>query len=298
MDLFARPSCFPLSCVSCCGASLGCVLPWLFVFSVVLCRAVGCCCVFCRVSGCAVPLLCSRCGPLSCCGLRCRVLCCVPGCCAALCCRVFLRPVFCCCALRSVVSRFSVLPCVVSFPRALSVALRSCAFRRCVLPCHRALCALCCVCFCVDCWCVLLFAAVLCAVCVLGCHVVHFLSSSPCAVLCSAVLVPVRLAVCLVCAVFFLVLPKVVVCPAVSCGAVLCCCALCRVVLWPATLCCGPQRRCLAALMCGAGCCAASLSLGALLPCAVLHGAVLPCGAVVSCPAALFVLLCVLVRFL
>ena len=46
--------------------------------------------------------------------------------------------------------------------------------------------------------------------------------------------------------------------------------------------------------MCGAGFCAALLSLGALPPCTVLGGPVLPCGAVVSCPAALFVFLCVL----
>ena len=134
-----------------CPASLGCVVPRLLVCSVVLCRAVGCSCVLCRVSGCVLPLPCSRCGPLSCCGLRCCVLCCVPGCCAAPCCCALLCPALCCCAICRVVSLFSVLPRVVSCPWALSVALGSCAFRRCLLSCLPALSALCRVCFGVVC---------------------------------------------------------------------------------------------------------------------------------------------------
>ena len=270
-----------------CPASLRCVLPWPFVC------AVGCCCVLCHVSGCFVPLLCSRCGPLSCCGLCCRVLCCVPGCCVAPCCCALLRPALCCCALCCVVSLFSVLPRVVSCPQALSVALRSC-----VVLSPRAVCSVLCV-F----WRGLLLRAVVCR-CVFCCV-------RP-GVSCCAFPVPSTLcgaglrcaaavaSCCLLglCYLWRLVLPCVVVCRAFSCGAVLYCCALCRVVLWPAVLCCGLQRGWLAALLCGAGFCAALLSLGALLPCAVLPGPVLLCGAVVSCPAALFVFLCLLVRFL
>ena len=270
-----------------CFASLRCVLPWPFVC------AVGCCCVLCHVSGCLVPLLCSRCGPLSCCGLCCRVLCCVPGCCVAPCCCALLRPALCFCALCCVVSLFSVLPRVVSCPQALSVALRSC-----VVLSPRAVCSVLCV-F----WRGLLLRAVVCR-CVFCCV-------RP-GVSCCAFPVPSTLcgaglrcaaavaSCCLLglCYLWRLVLPCVVVCRAFSCGAVLYCCALCRVLLWPAVLCCGLQRGWLAALLCGAGFCAALLSLGALLPCAVLPGPVLLCGAVVSCPAALFVFLCLLVRSL
>ena len=130
-------------------------------------------------------------------GAVCRVLCCAVcpwlWCCAALL-RV-VQPV--------VVLLFAVLFCcarlvpllVVSCPLALPVALRPCALRRCVLRCSPALCALCCVYFVVAWWCALLFAALLCVVCVLGYCAVRSLSSPFCAVLCFAVLVRLRCAV-------------------------------------------------------------------------------------------------------
>ena len=171
-------------------------------------------CVFCCVVRCCWLLLCVvprlwLCRPasllalwsLSRCSLCCRVLCSVLEFCAVPCCCALQRPALCCCALCHVVSVFSVLLRVVSCPQALSVALGSCAFRHCELPCLPALCALCFVCFGGFCCCVSLFAAVLCAVCVLGCCAVRFLSSPPCAVLGCAVLVQLRRAVCLVCAV-------------------------------------------------------------------------------------------------
>ena len=114
----------------------------------------------------------------------------------------------CCAALLHVVQPGVVLLCAVlsCFARlvplivvpcslALLIPLRSFALRRCVLRCSPALCALCCVCFVVAGWCVLLFAAVRCAVCVLGCRAVHFLSFPLCAVLCCALLVCLRCAV-------------------------------------------------------------------------------------------------------
>ena len=263
------------------------MLPWLFVC------AVGCCCVLCRVSGCFVPLLCSRWDLLSCCGLRCRVLCCVPGCCVAPCCCALLRPALRCCALSCVVSLLSVLPRVVLCLGALSVALGSC-----VVLSPRAVRSVLCM-F----WRGLLLCAVVCR-----CALCYVRPGVPCcafpvlsALCCAGLRCAGAVASCCLlglCCFWRLVLACVVVCRAVSSVAVLGCCALCRVVLWPAVLCCGIQRGWLAALLCGAGFCAALLSLGALLPCAVLNGPVLPCGAVVSCPAALFVFLCVLVRFL
>ena len=94
---------------------------------------------------------------------------------------------FCCARLVPLL----VVPC----PLALPVALGPCALRRCVFRCSPALWALCCVCFVVVCWCVLLFAAVLCAACVLGCRAVCSLSSLLYAELCFAVLVRLRCAV-------------------------------------------------------------------------------------------------------
>ena len=124
-------------------------------------------------------------------GAVCRVLCC------AVC-----PWVQCGAALRRVVPSGVVLFCAVLFccarlvpllvvpcPVVLPVALGPCALRRCVLRFPPALCALCCVCFVVACWCALLFAAVRCAVCVLGCCAVRSLSSPLCAALCVAVLV-------------------------------------------------------------------------------------------------------------
>ena len=96
-------------------------------------------------------------------GAVCRVVLCVPGCGAAPRCCTLCRPVLCCrllCCARLV--PLLVAPC----PLAPPVALGPCALRRCVLRCSPALCALCCVCFVVARWCVLLFAPLPCAVCV------------------------------------------------------------------------------------------------------------------------------------
>ena len=78
------------------------------------------------------------------------------------------------------------------------------------------------VCFVVAWWCVLLFVALLCAVCVLGCCAVRSLSSLLCALLCFSVLVRLRCAVRVVHA----------VAGAWCCGALLC------VVLF-SLVCCG-----------------------------------------------------------
>ena len=157
-------------------------------------------------------------------GAVCRVLCC------AVC------PWVCCCAaLLRVVPPGVVLSCAVLLccaglvpllvapcPLALPVALGRCALQCFVVRCSPALCAVCCVCFVVAWWCVLLFAALLCAVCVPGCCAVCSLSSPLGAVLCFAMLVRLRCAVRLVRA----------VAGAWCCGALLC------VVLFP-LVCCG-----------------------------------------------------------
>ena len=147
-------------------------------------------------------------------GAVCHVVRCVPGCGAAPRCCALCRPVLCCrvlCCARLV--PLLVAPC----PMALPVALGPCALRRCVLRCSPALCALCCVCFVVARWCVLLFAALPCAVCVSGGCAVRSLCSPFCAVLCFAVLVRSRCAVRVVRAV----------------AGVWCCGALLCVVLFP-----------------------------------------------------------------
>ena len=134
---------------SCCSA-------WPVVFCVVAC------CVWLFAVGPGCPLL----SPdwswwllLSCSG---GVMWCVPGCCAAPCCCALCRPALCCCACCCAVCCFVLLCLVllhaVSCPRALSVILGSCAFRRCVLCFLPALC--------VFCRCVLLCAVVRrCALC-------------------------------------------------------------------------------------------------------------------------------------
>ena len=175
--------------------------------------------------------------------------CCVP--CAVLC-RVFLGAVLrraaarcaarccalvCCVALLPRLVPLLVAPC----PLALPVALGPCALRCCVVRCSPVLCALCCVCFVVAWWCVLLFRILLRAVCVPGCCAVRSLSSSLCAVLCFAVLVHLRCAVRVVRA----------VAGAWCCGALLC------VVLFP-LVCCGAvlglvARGCLLVACSGVG---------------------------------------------
>ena len=95
-------------------------------------------CVLCRVSGLVVVLRYF--------GLRCRVLCCGFGCGAASRRCALLRPALCFFVPCSVVLLVSVPLLAVLCAWALSVALWSCAFRRCVLWFSPALCALCCVC--------------------------------------------------------------------------------------------------------------------------------------------------------
>ena len=276
------------------------------VFVSVFCCAVGCCCVLCRVFGRAVRLSCSRCGLLPGFGLRCRVpscnVCPWVRCCAALL-RVvspgvvFLFAVLFCCACL-------VLLLVVPRPQALPVALGPCALRRCVLRYSPALCAPCCVCFVVACWCVLLFAAVLLDVCVLGCRAVRSLSSPLCAVLSFVVPVCLRRAVRVVRAVAgarcCLALPCVVLFPLVFCGAMLglaargCLLAVCfgvGVPVWsPGLIPCGwcGLLWCRASLCCVLWCCAVSWCCAVVFCCrfAVLLVLALPsCG--LSCPAAL-----------
>ena len=184
----------------------------------VLCCAVGCCFVLRCVSGRFVRLRCSRCGLLSGFGPRCHVLCCA----ASL--GAVRRRVNACCSAR----RCAVLCCVVlfcSFGAAACCLVPYGAARPPGVVCLPVLCfvlfPVCCVCSVVVCWCVLLFATVLCAVCVLGRPAVRPLSPLLCAVLCCVVLVRLRCAVRVVCAVS----------GAWCCGALLC------VVLFPVVLC-------------------------------------------------------------
>ena len=200
-----------------------------------------------------------------------------------------------------------------------------CALWRCPLPwgpvlCGAAFCGVppCCVCFVVARGCVLLLAALLCAVCVPGCCAVRSLSSPLCAVLCFAVLVRSHCAVRVVLAVvgawccgvpwcgagsggpwlsaggvfrcpclaawsvsLWLVWFAVVPCFPVSCSVLLCC----RVVLCCCALlsCCGAVGACFALLWAVVLCCVVLL-----VCCAVF------CLVVVSaCCGALFLVLCV-----
>ena len=195
-----------------CGAVLVCLrrcslfgalLPsrgWL-VFCVVAC----CVCVFAVGPGC--PLLSPggswRLLVLCLGGVLWRVL----GCCAAPCCCALCRLALRCCALCCFVSLRLVLPRAVLCPEALSVVLGPVASGAvfCLVPSRS-------VCFAVACRCVVLFAVVPCAVCALGCCVVRFLSSPPCAVLLCG---PLSLGALLPCAV-----PRGAVLP---CGAVVSC---------------------------------------------------------------------------
>ena len=201
-----------------CGAVLVCLrrcslfgalLPsrgWL-----VFCVVARCVCVFAVGPGC--PLL-SPGGSwwllVSCLG---GVLWCVPGCLAAPCCCALCRLALRCCALCCFVLFCLVLPRAVLCPGALSSSWgpvpSGAVF--CLVPPR-------CVCFAVVCRCVVLFAVVLCAVCALGCRVVRFLSSPPCAVLLCG---PLSLGALLPCAVpRGAVLPRgaVVSCPAALLG--------------------------------------------------------------------------------
>ena len=243
--------------------------------------------------------------------------------CAVLCC-ASLGAVLRRAAARCVLRCCAVLCCVVLV--GCRCLLRP-ALWRCPLPWGPVLCGVafcgappCCVCFVVARWCVLLFAALLCAVCVPGCCAVRSLSSPLCVVLCFAVLVRLRCAVRGVRAVagawccgvpwcgagsggpwlsaggvfrcrcpclagwsvaLWLVWFGVVPCFPVSCSVVLCC----RVVLCCCALlsCCGAVGACFALLWAVVLCCVVLL-----VGCAVF------CPVVVSaCCGALFLLLCV-----
>ena len=230
--------------------------------------------------------------------------CCVP--CAALCCA----------SLAAVLCRVVLVGCCCLLRRALW---------RCPLPwgpvlCGAAFCGVppCCVCVVVARGCVLLLAALLCAVCVPGCCAVRSLSSPLCAVLCFAVLVRSRCAVRVVLAVvgawccgvpwcgagsggpwlsaggvfrcpclaawsvsLWLVWFAVVPCFPVSCSVVLCC----RVVLCCCALlsCCGAAGACFALLWAVVLCCVVLL-VGCAVFCPVV---------VAACCGALFLVLCV-----
>ena len=184
----------------CCSAPPRCVVPrlavlWAAVRRVVFVGVFVCvlAALLVAVACCAVSLVVPSdwvvCGVVCCFGLRCRVLC-----------RAVRPWVRCCAALLRVVPPGVALLCAVLFccahlvpllivpcSLALPVALGPGAVRPCVLRCSPALCALCCLRFVVACWCVLLFAAVLCAE--LGWRAGRSVFTSPCAVLCCAVLV-------------------------------------------------------------------------------------------------------------
>ena len=141
------------------------------------------------------------------------VLWCVPGCCAAPCCWALCRLVL---RVLSVLFHF----CSVWCCRALCCVLGLCPSSSGPVPSGAVFCLFPprCVCFAVVCRCVVLFAFVLCAVCALGCRVVRFSSSPPCAVLLSG---PLSLCALLPCAVpRGAVLPRgaVVSCPAALLG--------------------------------------------------------------------------------
>ena len=155
-------------------------------------------------------------------GAVCRVVLCFPGCGAAPRCCALCRPVFCCrvlCCARVV--PLLVAPC----PLVLPVALGPCA--------------LCCVCFVVARWCVLLFAALPCGVCS--------------GVLCCAF--PV---LSVLCGAVFRCAGALVLC--CSCGA--CCCW--RLVLWCAAVCCAVSCG---VPWCGAGSGGPWLSAGGVFRC-------------------------------
>ena len=147
------------------------------------CRvSVTCCCVS---LGAVLRRVAARCDAWRCVVVRCVVSFCFVWCCRALCC---------------VPGR-----CLSSWGPVPSGAVF------CLVPLR-------CVCCAVVCRCVVLFAVVLCAVCALGCGVVRFVSSPPCAVLLCG---PLSLSALLPCAVpRGAVLPRgaVVSCPAALLG--------------------------------------------------------------------------------
>ena len=143
--------------------------------------------------------------------------CCVPVACCGVSLGAVLRRV----AARCAAWRCVVVRCVVSFCSVWCCRALCCVLGRCLsswgpVPSGAVFCLVPprCVFFAVVCRCVVLFAVVLCAVCALGCRVVRFLSSPPCAVLLCG---PLSLGALLPCAVpRGAVLPRgaVVSCPA------------------------------------------------------------------------------------
>ena len=198
---------------------------------------------------------------------RCRSVLC------AVLCRASLGPVLRRAAARCVLRCCAVLCCVVLV--GCRCLLRR-ALWRCPLPwgpvlCGAAFCGFppCCVCFVVARWCVLLFAALLCAVCVPGCCGVRSLSSPLCAVLCFAVLVRSRCAVRVVRA----------LAGAWCCGVPWCGAGSGGPWLWRVSVSVSLCGRVVCFPVVGVVCC------GVLLSCVVFCGAVLSRGAVLLCSA-------------
>ena len=173
--LFLCSACAVL-CWCACVVALCSVLPcprgagWCFVLLPVV--------FVCLLLGLAV-LCCLLVGPG---GSWCRV--------SVACCGVSLGAVLRRVAERCAAWRCVVVRCVVSFCSVWCCRALCCALGRCPsswgpVPSGAVFCLVPprCVCFVVVCRRVVLFAVVLCAVCALGCRVVRFLSSPPCAVL-------------------------------------------------------------------------------------------------------------------
>ena len=162
-------------------------------------------------------------------------------------CCALSHPALCCCALCCFVSLCFVRLRAVWCPRALSVALGSCAFRRCFLQFFRpcVLCAVCVLPWYVDACCCLPLCFVLCVSCV----DVLCVPCPLCSTLCWVVLCWCSCVVLFVWSLLFLAPVAVVRC------CLLCCFLLCCAVLLCAVLCrpvrCGAALRPLARL---AGC--------------------------------------------
>ena len=145
----------------------GCSAPrvlLLFLCVALCCWGAVCCAVSLAMSPCCVVPVVVCCRVLVCNAVCFAVLCPWVRCCAALL-RVAPPGIVLFCAVLCCVARLVPLLAVLC-PRALSIALRSCGFWCRSLWFPPALCAFCCVRLAVVCWCMLLFAAVLCAVCV------------------------------------------------------------------------------------------------------------------------------------
>ena len=249
-------------------------------------------------------------------------------------CRLALWCAVLCCASLGAVLRRAAARCVLRCCAVLCcVVLVGCrcllrrALWRCPLPWGPVLCGVafcgappCCVCFVVARWWVLLFAALLCAVCVPGCCAVRSLSSPLSVVLCFAVLVRLRCAVRVVRAVAGAWCCGVPWCgagsggPWLSAGGVFLCRCPClaawSVALWlvwfgvlpcfpvscSVVLCCRAVLCCCALLSCcsAVGACFALLWAVVLCCVVLLVGCAVFCPVVVSaCCGALFLVLCV-----